>query len=308
MKLLHAEKLHDYAGHKDCIYRIEQGPEPYEFYTGAGEGWVVKWDLRNEDAPGKVIARLPGSIFSLHYLPGEHKLRAGHRVGGVHLIDLKEKEELRNLQQPATVFDMKSLPELNLLIVALAKGQLVFYELDTLKEKKRVTVGEDHARSIALHPDGDKFAVGFSDNYIRFFDAQSLKQTNEVHGHNNSVFSLVYDKSGRWLVSGGRDAHLNIWDAKNQQPELYLSVPAHILTINFLTFSPCGQYLASGSRDKTIKIWSTKKWELLKVLDRLKVGGHQHSVNTLFWSSYQDQLISAGDDKIVKTWKFDKPE
>lgn len=304
MALLHAEKLHDYSGHKECIYRIEKGDHPYEFFTAAGEGWVVKWDLREEDAPGKVVAQLPGSIFSLHNIPGMRKILAGHRVGGIHLLDLEEKEEKRNLQQPATVFDMKSMPEHNLLIVGLAGGQLAFYELESLKEITRLKAGEDHARNIAVHPDGDKFTVGFSDNHIRTFNAETLKILHAFQAHDNSVFTVAYDHTGKWLVSGGRDAHLKIWEVTESGPELYLSIPAHMLTLNYLDFSPCGKYLATGSRDKTIKIWDTSTWKLLKVLDRLKVGGHQHSVNTLLWTDYEDQLISAGDDKIVKTWSL----
>ena len=83
-----------------------------------------------------------------------------------------------------------------------------------------------------------------------------------------------------------------------------MTIPAHMFTINDIVFSPDGKLMATAGRDKHIKIWDAEAFNLLKVIDREKFGGHINSVNKLFWSNWNNYLISCGDDKAVMVWEI----
>jgi WD repeat-containing protein 61 len=295
-------KLFDIQGHKDCIYSLAPGADKAHFFTGGGEGWAVSWDLSNKEKPGKLIARLPGSIFALHYLKAQNTLLAGHRAGGLHKLDLNQKKELAHIDVKGSVFDIKSVEEKNRLLVASSDGYISFYELDTFKLIKKLKAGDDNTRCLTLHPDREFMAAGFSDNHIRIINLDSMEVTEKLQSQENSVFCLEFLENKK-LLSGGRDAKFRIYEPEDSY-KLFLEIPAHMFTINHIAISPDNKYAATASRDKSIRVWDTESWELLKVLDFKKTAGHSHSVNKLLWTAYENILISCGDDKKVIAWQM----
>jgi WD40 repeat protein len=45
--------------------------------------------------------------------------------------------------------------------------------------------------------------------------------------------------------------------------------------------------------------------QLLKVIDKARHAGHGTSVNKLWWSSFNNQLISASDDRSISVWEIE---
>lgn len=137
-------------------------------------------------------------------------------------------------------------------------------------------------------------------------DINTLEIKEQVsNAHEHSVFSLKYDRNGKLLYSGGRDAHLNIWQLE-KNVEKIASKPAHWFTINSIAISPDGSLLATGSRDKTLKIWDAKSFELLKVIEGGRDKGHKNSVNKLLWTEQNETLISSSDDRTIILWEIEK--
>jgi WD40 repeat protein len=93
---------------------------------------------------------------------------------------------------------------------------------------------------------------------------------------------------------------LRVWDLENDF-QLISEQPAHLFTVNHIVFSPNGQLFATASRDKTLKIWDAQTFQLLKVVDTMRHGGHINSVNRLLW--LPDCLVSCSDDKTVMLWR-----
>ena len=124
-----------------------------------------------------------------------------------------------------------------------------------------------------------------------------------IRDSDNSVFAVEYSADGKFLWSGGRDAHLKVWDVEQMMVPIF-SEPAHWFTINAIVFSPDGKYVATGSRDKTIKIWDVENLKLLKVIDATRNEGHVNSVNTLLWAKYNNWLISGSDDRSLIVWEI----
>ncbi|MEM1322891.1 MAG: WD40 repeat domain-containing protein [Bacteroidota bacterium] len=298
---IEVEKVIQLRGHKAAIYTLFAKDERH-FLSGAGDGWVVEWDLDNPD-PGRLIAKVDSNIFSLHYLADTAQLAVGNMNGGLHWVNLADIENPHNIAHHRK--GLFSMLELNgQLLTAGGSGLLSRWSIQTGRPLESYQLSNDSLRCLSYNAPRDEIAVGASDNNIYFLDARTLEIRQVLHqAHDNSVFSLAYTADGSHLLSGGRDAHLKAWDLEHNYERVF-SQPAHWFTINHIAFQPSGQLFATASRDKSIKIWDASNFDLLKVIDRTKLDGHLNSVNRLLWMQDGELLLSTGDDRSVCIWKI----
>lgn len=302
MPLIDVEKIATLTGHRDCIYTLEKGKSENLFFSAAGDGMVVLWDLTDPEN-GQLIAKLENSVYALHYLPEKQQLLIGQNFAGIHQVDVESKKELRSAAITSSyIFDIIRLKES--IFVATGDGMLTVLALEDLSTLAKMKLSEQSIRSIAVSPDQRYIALGFSDHFIRILDVESLKLVREIEAHTNSVFTLTFSPDGKYLISGGRDAHIKIWEVGSLF-EQKQSIVAHMYAINDIKYSPNGRYFATCSMDKSIKVWSADEFRLLKVIDKSRYAGHGTSVNKLYWSTYSDQLISCSDDRSISVWSID---
>lgn len=294
-------KLHTFSGHRDCVYTLQPSNEPNIFFSGAGDGMIVKWDMKKPEE-GELVAKLPNSVYALHYHAESNFLLAGHNYDGIHFLDWENKKEIASLHvTKAAIFDIQSYG--NRIFIACGDGSLVCVDREKLGVIDRIKHSENKARTIAVHANRGELTVGYSDAFIRVFDIDSLALKHEWQGHLNSVFSLRYSPDGNLLFSGSRDARLKVWDVRAGYLQA-AEVVAHMYAINHLEFSPDGKHFVTCSLDKSIKVWDTEALQLLKVIDKARHAGHGTSVNKLLWTSFESQLLSASDDRTISAWRI----
>ncbi len=287
------------TGHKAAIFSLAQGLDQQTLLSGAGEGWVVAWDLENPEL-GKVIARVEGNIFALHYFPSAQLILAGTMNGGVHWVDLQHPDKTLNIaHHQKGVYS--TLPLGDFIFTGGGDGVLTRWSVAERKSIESIQLSHQSLRCIAYCAERNEIAIGASDHHIYLLDASSLEVKNQIkEAHGNSVFSLAYSPDGKQLLSGGRDAMLRVWDLEKERLLIH-NLPAHRFTINHILWHPNGDFFFTASRDKTIKIWDAQNFELLKVLEGLRDQGHFNSVNRLHWQA--DHLISASDDRSLLIWE-----
>lgn len=294
-------KIKQLKGHNGSIFALTTNESDQYFLSGAGDGWVVRWDLDNPD-PGKLVAKVETQIFALQYLASGNRVVAGNMNGGVHWIDLDHPDKTINIaHHQKGVFAIMELG--GHVLTAGGEGLLTRWDKSTGRSLDSLKLSHQSLRALAYNPQRQELAVGASDHAIYILDAQDLtiKQTLP-EAHQNSVFALAYSPDGELLFSGGRDAHLKVWDTQAAYLQLS-SQPAHMYTINKIVFHPEGRFIATASRDKNIKIWDAQTFQLLKVLESYRDDGHLNSVNTLLWSAHRNCLISGSDDRSLILWE-----
>lgn len=298
---MEVQKITQLTGHNAAIYTLSKGKDDRHFLSGAGEGWVAEWNL---DAPenGRLIAKVDAQIFSLLILPSENLVVAGNMNGGVHWVDLIDEEKTLNISHHKKgVFGICQVGEY--LFTLGGSGLLTKWSIKERRSMESYHLSNQSLRAIAYSAKRNELAIGASDHAIYFLDAQTMELKKKIEGaHENSIFALKYHPSEDLLISGGRDAHLKFWELKDEV-ELKQAVPAHMFTINDIAFHPDGHLFATGSRDKTVKIWDAHTFELKKVLEGLRDGGHFNSVNSLLWMEDRT-LASAGDDRSIVLWRI----
>ena len=302
MSKIQVNKLHTLTGHNDCIYALREGADPRFFFTGAGDGMVVEWDL-DHPKDGKLLARLPHSVYALEVDPKRNTLIVGHNYEGVHVIDLVEKKESWSLKLgTAAIFDLKIFGDE--LYVATGDGVLFVVDLESRGIKKHIKLSTKSIRVLAIAHSKKLLALGFSDHSIQILDlAQGAAAIARLEGHSNSVFALDFSPGEEVLVSGGRDACLKFWNTNSYFLEE--NIVAHLYAINYLSFREDGKYLVTCSMDKSLKIWDSTSRNLLKVIDKARNAGHGTSINKVFWSTYSGVIVSVSDDRTIAIWQIE---
>jgi WD40 repeat protein len=300
---IQVNKLSTLTGHNDCIYALTEGPDPRFFYTGAGDGMVVEWDLENPKN-GKLIAKLPNSVYALEADKERNLLFIGHNYEGVHVIDLEERKEIWSLKlTDNAIFDIKVFG--NELYVGTGDGVLIIISLDERSIIKHIKLSTKSVRVIRIAKTKMNLAIGFSDHTIKILDlARDFEPIASLESHTNSVFGLAYSPDEQILVSGSRDAQLKFWNTVDYT--LSENIVAHLYAINSLYFRQDGKFLVSCSMDKSIKVWDPINKKLLKVIDKARNAGHGTSINKIIWSTYQGHVISVSDDRTVSIWQIEE--
>ncbi len=299
MSRIQVDKINTYQGHREPVYTVVPGPERWEFLSGAGDGMVVSWNLRDPDK-GHLLANLPTSVYALCYIPSRKLIVVGQNYQGIHVINPATRKEVGSLKfTEAAIFDL--FYQNGRLFVATGEGSVYIISLKHLRVIKRLKLSTENARCLAWDQTEECLAVGFSDNHIRILDGDTFKVKNDFEAHTNSVFSLKYHPFKRLLVSAGRDAHLRVWSIEEDY-NAYAAVAAHMYAINHIEFSPSGHHFVTCSMDKSIKVWNSQDFRLLKVIDQARHASHGTSVNKLYWSTFEEKLVSCSDDRTIGIW------
>jgi WD40 repeat protein/uncharacterized caspase-like protein len=122
-------------------------------------------------------------------------------------------------------------------------------------------------------------------------------QTAEVVvqlGHSDGVSALCYSPDGKYLVSGGGDNTIKIWDMSNGL--LLRTLIGHKQPIKSVAVSKDSKRIASGSEDNSIKIWELSTGNLLHTLK-----GHKEDVERVCYNNTGLLMASAGE-KEIKIW------
>lgn len=293
---------HRFTGHQGSVYTLVKGQKAGIFYSGAGDKIVAQWDLHHP-GDGNLIAKATDSIYCIHFLSEQNRLLIGQGSGGVHIVDLAANKEERLLKlHDQAVFSILQSSKHNLLFTVGGDGIVCVLNLQTLEVLQRIRLSEKKLRAIVINKNQDRIYVGCGDGSIVELSLPSLKISHrfQAHGIDFSVNALSFSPDETKLLSGSRDAHLNIFRLDNY--ELISSIPAHNFAIYDIAFDPTGKYFATASRDKSVKIWDYNSLSVLERLEGNDGKGHINSVNKLLWLE-DGSLLSAGDDRAVQAWK-----
>ncbi|HZI86182.1 MAG TPA: caspase family protein [Pyrinomonadaceae bacterium] len=134
-------------------------------------------------------------------------------------------------------------------------------------------------------------------------------------GHTRSANAVAFSPDNRWLVSGGKDNVIKIWDLATGN--VLRTFYAHTSNVNAVAVSPNGKLFASGSGDvndkrdlwtftqggvvggavdNTVRIWDIQTGQQLRVLR-----GHGLPVGAVAFSNDGQSLTSVSGDA-VKVW------
>jgi WD40 repeat protein len=297
-----AKKVAHLKGHDGAVYHTGQSPHANAILSAGSDRMVVEWSLDSFQAE-HVLARTPGVIYCTCLIPEFNLLLVGNDQGGIHVIDLTKKAEVRYLLGHSKgVYSIAWNPLTEQVYSCGGDGHFVSWNVHDFHAMHSLVLSEMKIRNCAISPSQEVIAIGTGEGNIVLLSSKSLATVHQWKAHEQSVNAVCFHPNGKWLLSGAKDAHLNCWEIENNF-ELNISIPAHNYAIYSIVFHPNEKLFATGSRDKTIKLWNSDTLDFLLRIENSEHQGHINSVNSLYWSTYNNYLISGSDDRSLMVWE-----
>ncbi|KAH7305155.1 WD40-repeat-containing domain protein [Rhexocercosporidium sp. MPI-PUGE-AT-0058] len=126
-------------------------------------------------------------------------------------------------------------------------------------------------------------------------DRREIKN-NGYQGHVDTILTVAASQDGKFVVTGGKDRRIVVWDAETLKCLRVFS--QHRDSVCGLAFRRGTNQLYSASKDRTIKIWSLDELAYVETLF-----GHQDEVVDVS-ALAQERCISVGArDRTARLWK-----
>ncbi|MFM1921694.1 MAG: hypothetical protein RLZZ303_3328 [Candidatus Hydrogenedentota bacterium] len=164
---------------------------------------------------------------------------------------------------------------------------------------------------------------------------RAVWETPPMAGHHGEVRALAASLQGQFLVSGGQDATLRVWDLATAKATRHFA--GHSGPVTAIALSEQQELLISGSEDATIKAWDVRSGRCERTLQHpggapeamalspdgrmlatagwethvwdLKLGtragvlsGHEGGCSAVAWSRSGRMLVTGGADGRVAFW------
>lgn len=106
------------------------------------------------------------------------------------------------------------------------------------------------------------FIVGTMGGTIHIWDAAKQKSVVKLQGHATAPKVFKYDKINSYLISGGEDTKIKVWDLRTNQRQALSTFKEHLGIITCLDLSLDSKLLVSGAEDGSIKVWDMQNFKL----------------------------------------------
>ncbi|CAK7218749.1 pre-rRNA processing protein [Sporothrix eucalyptigena] len=122
------------------------------------------------------------------------------------------------------------------------------------------------------------------------------RHDKDYRGHVGSILCVAASQDGKFVVTGGADKRMVVWDAEELKPLRVFT--HHRDAVTGLAFRRGTNQLYSCSKDRTIKIWSLDELAYVQTLF-----GHQDEVTDID-ALAQEKCVSVGTrDRTARMWK-----
>lgn len=116
-------------------------------------------------------------------------------------------------------------------------------------------------------------------------------------GHADRVQSVVFSPDGKFVLSGGLDNTLRLWDLKSEREIRRFN--GHTDGVRTAVFSPDGRLALSGGRDKTLRLWDVNTGKEVR-----RFTGHSDAVLCAAFSPDGKLALSSSADKALRLWNI----
>ncbi|KAK4282559.1 hypothetical protein QN277_013920 [Acacia crassicarpa] len=127
---------------------------------------------------------------------------------------------------------------------------------------------------------------------------QKMQNIKKLRGHRVAVYCAIFDRSGRYVISGSDDRLVKVWSMETAF--CLASCRGHEGDITDLAVSSNNALVASASNDFVIRVWRLPDGMPISVLR-----GHTGAVTTIAFSPRPSaiyQLLSSSDDGTCRIW------
>lgn len=192
------------------------------------------------------------------------------------------------LRQGQPTYDAVFTPDGKTAIVGDGGGGIVFWDVATAREVRRLQHAQNVISALAITPDGKKLAAG-QGQIVDLWDIASGKMLQHKVTNKGTISKLLFTPDGKTLAIADGTPTITVWDIANNKQRHELK--GHKGDVACIAISPDGKTLASGSwRDGHIRLW-----DLASGKEKFRFVAHEKDVYSVAFSPDGKTLVSGGN-------------
>ena len=168
-------------------------------------------------------------------------------------------------------------------LVAVAGHKAYVATTSSLKAGFTKYISPESLTCLAFHPSDEYFATGDDKGHIRLWyclndqvskhaiGAEKKTQTTTLHWHAHAVSSIAFTPNGAYLLSGGEEAVLVIWQLHTGRKEFIPRVGAPIQAIGVCRSGNEEEYLLALA-DSSFSFVNASRLKVTRSYSRIKLG------------------------------------
>ena len=317
--------------HPTPLTALAYGRDSNTLVTGDADDIARIWTL-----PGPVLARSPGSIFSVEFNPDStgRPDRSTNEVlavgsappdgsGQVQMWNVADPGRPVALGAPLTAPDpvdgTVAYGPGGRLAAGSGDGRIQLWDVRDAIHPVRLPAPSSALRTaiqnVTFDSTGHLMAAGSTDGTIELWNTASFTQTvplavlpyggTEPSAHD--TFAIAFSPDGRLLAAANADGTVRLWDITGPARPRSLGKPLIDLAdaVYQVTFSPDGRLLAASGEDGTVRLWDVTAPSRSRLVARLT--GTVGIVYDVSFSPDGRMLATADGDKTVTLWNIASP-
>ncbi|KAA1472461.1 WD repeat protein [Dentipellis sp. KUC8613] len=317
-----------FAGHKDSVLNAYFSADALTIYTVSRDGAVFTWKAKPSEAASDEDSDAEEPIAS----SSTDNLIAHTRWG---------IQKRHYFNQPGTKVVCTTFhPASNLLVVGFSTGIFGLWEMPAFTNVHTLSISQEKISSVAINPTGEWLAFGAKKlGQLLVWEWQSESYVLKQQGHYFDMNTLAYSPDAQYIVTGGDDGKVKLWNT--QSGFCVITFSQHAAAVSAVQFASRGQVVFSASLDGTVRAFdlvryrnfrtftspkpvqfsslavdpsgevvaagSTDSFEVFlwsvqtgKLLDILT--GHEGPISCLAFSPTTNVLASGSWDKTIRVW------
>ncbi|KAF9486317.1 WD40 repeat-like protein [Pholiota conissans] len=275
----------------------------FQLITGSLDGSVRIWDFINGTLLQTIELGQPihymcaheqfkGSIF---VAASPSRRKTSHENNAIVLqISLKPSEHTNQPVEITSVGKTRfpsglAVSSNGAWLVAAAGHTIYVAKTSSLVSGFTKYVSPERLRCLAFHPTEEYFATGDDKGVIRLWyclndnlavntrGVEKRTQTRPLHWHAHAVSSISFTPNGAYLLSGGEEAVLVLWQLHTGKKEFVPRLGAPISTVSILSSRSAEEEYLIGLADATYTFISSATLKVTRSYSRIKIDPtHSH--------------------------------
>ncbi|KAJ1650914.1 U3 snoRNP protein [Dispira simplex] len=282
-----------WANHRDGITSLSWTPDSQFLLTGSKDATGSIFQIPRKSDPKAILQRITmtghhGALIGFYYSPENcefYSIMRNSRVIARQVVRKSDEKPVSLTEFFKQKRDCKTsithnvkladsfgyalvsayLPATQMLVVAFKQGILGLWQLPTMSQLQTLNVAKAPIDTVALNPTGEWIGLASAEiGQLVVWEWQSESYVLKQQGHSYDVNSLAYSPDGQYVVTGGDDAKVKVWNVSTGF--CFVTFADHEAPVTAVAFTKNGQVVISASTDGTVRAYDLIRYRNFRTL------------------------------------------